>query len=52
MSMNICGRYLSREAVVEAAGFEVVATADRIMANAAKALGVKVQGFFTTGPAS
>jgi len=39
-------------AVVEAAGFEIVATADRIMANAAKALGVKVKGFFTTGPAS
>ncbi len=39
-------------AIVEATGFEVVATADRIMANAAKALGVKVQGFFTAGPTS
>jgi predicted nucleic acid-binding protein len=34
-------------AVVEAAGFEVMATADRVMANAAEALGVKVEGFFT-----
>jgi uncharacterized protein len=39
-------------AIVEAAGFEVVATADRIMADAAKALGVKVQGFFPAAPAS
>lgn len=35
-------------AIVEAAGFEVVATADRVMANAAEALGMKVQGFFST----
>jgi predicted nucleic acid-binding protein len=39
-------------AIVKAAGFEVVATADRIMANAAEALGVKVRGFFPTAPAS
>jgi predicted nucleic acid-binding protein len=39
-------------AIVEAAGFEVVATADRIMADAAEALGVKVQRFFPTAPAS
>lgn len=38
-------------AIIEAAGFEVVATADRIMAGAAEALGVKVQGFFPTAPA-
>jgi len=39
-------------AIVEAAGFEVVATADRIMADAAEALGMKVQRFFPTTPAS
>lgn len=39
-------------AIVEAAGFEVIATADRIMADAAEALGVKVQRFFPTAPAS
>lgn len=39
-------------AIVEAAGFEVIATADRIMASAAEALGVKVQGFFPAAPAS
>ena len=41
-----------RREIVEAAKFEVVATADRIMADAAEALGLRVQGFFRPESAS
>jgi hypothetical protein len=37
-------------AIVEGVGFEVVATADRIMASAAEALGIKVKSFFAKRP--
>ncbi|NJL28390.1 MAG: type II toxin-antitoxin system VapC family toxin [Thermoanaerobaculia bacterium] len=36
-------------AIVVAVGYDVLATADRIMADAAKALGLKVEGFLPAG---